>query len=639
MRLGGHILAGLAFALALARPPETSALFSGNTLAVAVLGLLLFGGSLRAERQPAYLYLGCAAFFLSYFGAYHFVRDLFLPIDGPARQALLWASRLPGPYRAINGLIFNLLLGILALVFSRRWKDERLARHCHHLGVPFSVAACAYSGFEPRAALICLSGYTVLDLLATWVFASPRVQYLAISSLAAAAYFGSTLLPAITLGQQALGAAMIGLCCALVVLLLRGCRSAEAYRLPWTQGALTLSGVALVAATIAMLQLGATSFLGGLSFLTVSLTAAAVNLDRREAAVGYLAVLCANLAAGLAIVTGDVSWHWALGLDRYAIIAAFAGLAEVGLGAWTGSGRREETAGDRVFDDYAWPLRHLGLVLAGLALWLCAACLPMPVAEQNAYRLIRLAIALGTSSTAFAIGSSVIYTSEALAHVTVWTGLASYFCGVLGVLVRAQVPHVFPTLLIALGAVSLLLYEIWRWLRLAHLRQALLFGSVAVVVMVIPIAFSLWRPGLHVGIALALSGLALVAIQGELPRRELVYLALVAFFGVWLKGFDAALSLRVPTASLWFGLALGSYDLILLGVMEIIQGRSSGAGQEPVLRQAALDRSRARIFTSLIPSFVIVSSFLADAMAWMNLEAFEWSGLILLLAAAGLLWA
>ena len=118
LRLGGYVLAGLAFALALARPPETSALFSGNTLAVAVLGLLLFGGSLRAEHQPAYLYLGFAAFFLGYFGAYYFVRDLLLPIEGPARQVLIWASRLPGPYRAINGLLFNLLLGILALSVS-----------------------------------------------------------------------------------------------------------------------------------------------------------------------------------------------------------------------------------------------------------------------------------------------------------------------------------------------------------------------------------------------------------------------------------------------------------------------------------------------------------------------------------------
>ena len=72
----------------------------------------------------------------------------------------------------------------------------------------------------------------------------------------------------------------------------------------------------------------------------------------------------------------------------------------------------------------------------------------------------------------------MIYRSEWLAHVTVWTGLASYFCGVLGVLVRAQVPHVAPTVLIALGAASLLLFEIWNRLRLAYLRQPLLYGSV-----------------------------------------------------------------------------------------------------------------------------------------------------------------
>ena len=332
MRLGGHVLAGLAFAMALTRPPEPSALFSGNTLATALLGLLLFGGSLRAERLPAYLYLSFAAVFLGYFGAYYFVRDLLLPIEGPARHALIWVGRLPGPYRAINGLAFNLFLGMLALGLSRRWKNERLASHCHYLGLPFSLAACAYSGFEPRAAVICLSGYAVLDLLATRVFAEPRVQYLAIGSLAAAAYFGSTLVPTITLGQQALGGGLIGLFCGLVVLLLRGCRATEPFRLPWAHGALVLSGVASVAMTIAMLQIGATTYVSAWCFLVVSLTAATVNVDRRVTALGYLSILSLNVAAALALVTGDVTGHWALGLDRYAIVAGLAGLAEVCLG-------------------------------------------------------------------------------------------------------------------------------------------------------------------------------------------------------------------------------------------------------------------------------------------------------------------
>ena len=386
--------------------------------------------------------------FLGYFGAYYFVRDLLLPIEGPARHALIWASRLPGPYRAINGLVLNLFLGLLALGCSRRWKDERLASHCHYLGLPFSLAACAYSGFEPRAAVICLSGYAVLDLLATRVFAAPRVQYLAIASLAAAAYFGSTLVPTITLGQQAIGAALIGLFCGLVDLLLRGCRATEPFRLPWAHGALVLSGVASVAMTIAMLQIGATTFLSAWCFLVVSLTAATVNVDRRVTALGYLAILSLNVAASLALITADVTGHWALGLDRYAIVAGLAGLAEVCLGVLLGAGRRDPGSAERYSETYAWPLGHLGLVLTGLAVGI-AACASLPFEGQDAGRLINLAIALGACSTTLAIGTSVLYRLEPLAHATVWTGLAGYFCGVLGLLVQAHVAHVAPSMLIA----------------------------------------------------------------------------------------------------------------------------------------------------------------------------------------------
>ncbi len=39
---------------------------------------------------------------------------------------------------------------------------------------------------------------------------------------------------------------------------------------------------------------------------------------------GYLALISANVAVGLAIVSGDLTWHWTLGLERYAIIAGVA---------------------------------------------------------------------------------------------------------------------------------------------------------------------------------------------------------------------------------------------------------------------------------------------------------------------------
>ncbi len=70
------MLSGLAFALALARPPGPSPLYSGNTLATALLGLALYAGSLRAYRQPAYLYFSFGALFLAYVGSVYFLVDL-----------------------------------------------------------------------------------------------------------------------------------------------------------------------------------------------------------------------------------------------------------------------------------------------------------------------------------------------------------------------------------------------------------------------------------------------------------------------------------------------------------------------------------------------------------------------------------
>ena len=51
----------------------------------------------------------------------------------------------------------------LALWFVRLWSDRSLARHCHFIGLPLSVAACFWSGFEPLAAVICLSAYATLS--------------------------------------------------------------------------------------------------------------------------------------------------------------------------------------------------------------------------------------------------------------------------------------------------------------------------------------------------------------------------------------------------------------------------------------------------------------------------------------------
>ena len=98
----------------------------------------------------------------------------------------------------------------LSLWFGKFWNDRRLARHCHYIGLPLSIAACVWSGFEPLAAVICLSGYAILYLLAVWTFAAPAVTYLAAAAIAGACYFGTTLVPGITAADQALAGALLG---------------------------------------------------------------------------------------------------------------------------------------------------------------------------------------------------------------------------------------------------------------------------------------------------------------------------------------------------------------------------------------------------------------------------------------------
>ena len=63
---------------------------------------------------------------LCYFGSYDFLRDLISSIETSAAAALGYNKKLPLAYRAINGLVFNSLLIILARYFKNIWQDKRL---------------------------------------------------------------------------------------------------------------------------------------------------------------------------------------------------------------------------------------------------------------------------------------------------------------------------------------------------------------------------------------------------------------------------------------------------------------------------------------------------------------------------------
>ena len=304
MRFAGLVLSALGMVLALARPPGLSPLFSGNTLAAALIGLGLYAALLRSERKPAYLYFGFGALVVSYFGAFYFAKDLMHAVEEAVRRAAGYDKKLPEPFRAINGLVFSPLLAALSIYFRRAWRDDRLARHCHYLGVPFSVAACVFSGFEPKAALVCLSGYAVLYAVAVRVFSAPWVTYLAAAALAGAVYFGSTLWPGTTLAGQAFGGAALGLGYWLIAAVFRVRGVGLAYRRPLDHAALAMSALGVVGATLAVVWVPLTVSLAAAStFLVVALTAVLVNRDEPADWLGYLAAVCGNV--GLA-----ACWRW-----------------------------------------------------------------------------------------------------------------------------------------------------------------------------------------------------------------------------------------------------------------------------------------------------------------------------------------
>ena len=223
------------------------------------------------------------------------------------------------------------------------------------------------------------------------------------------------------------GQVVIGLSCTLVALVFRGLRVDQAYRGPWVHGGLGLSALAMVGVTIDMLLSGATSFLAALAFLLVSATAVLANIEERKEALGYLSLLSANVSAALGLVTADVTWHWVLGFERYAVVAGLAGLIEVSLGALLGLITREEGP-RKPLRSYVWPLRQLGLIVAAVGVGLCAWRLLGPIEVQDTNTLIEIAAALGSSAAAFAIGTAVVYSAQWLAFATVWTAVAAYFC-------------------------------------------------------------------------------------------------------------------------------------------------------------------------------------------------------------------
>jgi tetratricopeptide (TPR) repeat protein len=280
IELAGYALSGLAFALALSSPYASSASFSANIVTVAWLGIALYSVALWNDRHPSFLYLALGGYLAVRVGLWYFVAERFHALEDTVALALGYSGQLPQPFRSIIAVPVNLVLAGLAVWFVKGWKDRRLARHCHYLGLPLSVAACVWSAFEPRAASICLASYAVLFLLAVAIFSAPRLTYLAVAAASAACYFGSTLVAGTTISSQGLLAATLGCVCWAVYRLLIRLKSDVEYQRPWFPSAVALLALSLVAETAGVIEATAGIATGSVTFGLIIVLALCISFER-----------------------------------------------------------------------------------------------------------------------------------------------------------------------------------------------------------------------------------------------------------------------------------------------------------------------------------------------------------------------
>ncbi len=430
LKLGGLVLSGMGIALAIARPPEISPLYSANTLAAALIGLGLYAALLWKERTPAYLYFACGALGVAYFGSFHYVREF----TGSCWVAMGLPRRPPLPFRAINGLAFNTALAALSLTFSRKWDDARLARHCHYIGLPLAIGMCVLSGFHPRAALICMTGYTALFALGAWIFAQPFLLYLTAASMAGAAYFGSTLLPGVTLADQALGAA----CLALVQWLLGasiGWKQADSrYRGPLGQMSVALAIVAMFMA-VGAVNSATMPLAAALALLTAASVPVLRNHHDPQQWLGYVTVIGVNVGLAFLAMWGLGRWSVPHAAVHYSLVAGAIGLGGVSIGNWLR--RRERAQPSACLAVYPKPLFEGGMVQSALALTWAGIYFGRQFEHLVTADFALLAFALGLSGLAIA-ELIVAYPRIGVAHLALACGLGVWVC-VFQVCTRAAV--------------------------------------------------------------------------------------------------------------------------------------------------------------------------------------------------------
>jgi tetratricopeptide (TPR) repeat protein len=605
IRLAGYSLSALAFALGLTRPEERLSLYSGNTLAVALLGLWLYARALRVERRPAFLYAGFAALFLAYFGIKAFLIDLITPIEGAVGQALGYGRKLPDPFKALNGLAFNAGLAGLSVFFGRRWNDARLAKHCMWIGLPVSLAACALSALEPIAALLTMGGYTVAYPIGAWIFAAPALGYLACAAFSGAAVAASTTLGDLSAGAWALALATVGLvlCAAAQALAIE--RVPVAYRVPVVRSSRAIAAVALAVAAYAAWPWGPQSWTIPAAFWLLAVLYFLIGREAPLATVAYAAVACGAVAALLTIQLAAARRGLTIRPEWLATSAAALGAAYQAAAVWLGSldnrfgrnpggwGRAERapvasgtttgraggslrsTPATRV-GMYPVPLFHLGVILAALAAWLAGWLVVETDGVLTPGELNGVAASLALVSIGLAIASA--WTRRGEEWVAQHATLAGGSAAVVGALALGAIRGWPPSpsgLALACGGVALALAGIGdrlRGVRAESWRATYRRPVLATTLLAVALAWLAgavgWEHRFPLTVTLTLTALALALATRQAPVRPMPDLALAAGLMAWLVGRGALGSLSLDALPR-DGLLVMAYLIAALAAAEV----------------------------------------------------------------------
>ncbi len=625
LRLAGYGLSALAFALGMARPEASSALIVGNTLATATVGLALYGRALWSERRPAFLYAGFAALFLANFAAIDLASDFLATLEGRIGQSLGYGRKLPPPFRALNGLALNGFLAGLAVVFARRWGDDRLARHCHRIGLPMSVAACVLSGFDPLAAVLTMGGYAVAYGVATWLFAEPRVAYLACAAFAGASVAGVAHRGELSAGAWSLALAAVGLTLWATCRALAIGRVPPAYRAPVVGSTRMVAVVAMAIAAMAAWPSGPPSWTIASAGWTLAFLYLLIGLETPRRSVASAAGGGAAVAGLLTVQLAGARAGWPVGGAGLGAWAATVAILYQAAGPWLrGLGRRREARSGRPSraSVYPGPLFVLGLILAGLATRLVGSDLVDGVPIPTPRDLLGVAATMGLVAIGLAIASGWSWRSAWLAYPTVLAGSAATVAGslALGLARGGSAPA---SLAIGCGGLGLALIGLgdrigdratcWRALH----RGPLLVGAMLAVALAWAAAGFGGPDARAITIALTLTALTLALAARQVPGRLVVHLALASGLAAWLVGmgvggFDGPDDLPRP------GLLLLIYLVAGLAVAEVARRLARGAARGS--SGAALEE------------FAAVGGLVAIAMGSAGLATGDWPRLTAVLA-------